>query len=618
MEYRVSVLPLGIELVTDGQSDLLTLFREAGIGLESICGGEGTCGKCRVHIIEGAASPPTVEERERISEERLARGERLSCQVRPVGDLSVYLPASSLTHDQRLQLASKLEIAELSPAICLHDLEVEVPRAPGDNASDLSRLKEALLTATPETAPTRFDLMELRELTGILRAEKGRVCALTRGDELLGVTLRRKSALGLAVDLGSTKVALFVHDLGNGRNVAGRGFLNPQISSGEDIVSRINFALQGGDNAALLAHMVVEDINRNLQDMLAGTDLSPRDIYEMVLVGNTAMHHLFLGLPVEQLGKSPYLPATDLPLEIKARDLGLELSPSAVLYLPPLIAGYVGSDHLAALAAVHLHERPGPCLLLDIGTNTEVALQADGRIRCCSCASGPAFEGGGLSQGMRAGEGAIEQVVMDPATGEPEVSVIGEVAPEGICGSGVLAALAALVEAGIADASGRLHEGNHRVVRRDGELVYYLTLPGEKNADGVAVTQTDIREIQKAKGAIRAGVDALMDEAQISPIDIREVILAGAFGSYIDPEAAVRISLLPPIPLEHINQVGNAAGAGARSILLNTSFRAEAEELRERLEYLELSTYPSLRNLFASGMFLSEEAVQNAKRRLSE
>ena len=613
MAYRIFLKPLGLELACSGEEDLLTTLQEAGIGVASICGGLGSCGKCRVHLLEGDASEPTPEE-EHLSREKLSRGMRLACQLHPRGDLSVYLPASSLTHDQRLQLACELEVRELQPAVQARELEVEVPSAPGDPGSDLLRVMDALRAEVPGTEELQVDLMGLRELSPLLRAEGGKVRALVRGKELLGIAPRQRRPLGLAVDLGSTKVALFLHDLDDGSLLASRGFLNPQVAYGEDVVTRIQHAGESEANAARLADLVASEINLNLSEMLAGSGASPGDVYEMVLVGNTAMHHLFLRLPVEQLGKSPYLPATDLPLEVKARELGLGLHPSAVVYLPPPIAGYVGSDHLAAVAAARLQERDGPCLLLDIGTNTEVALQTDGRIRCCSCASGPAFEGGGLRQGMRAGEGAIEQVTVDPETGEPELSVIGDAAPVGICGSGILGALAAMLEAGVIDASGRMQEGKPRLERRDGEFLFHLS-PPVGVGEGVAVTQNDVREIQKAKGAIRAGVDALLREAGISPLEVKEVILAGAFGTYIDPAAAAAVALLPPIPLSRIDQVGNAAGAGARSLLLSTRLRREAEDLAGRLEYLELSVYPGLNLLFAADMFLGEEAVQDAKRR---
>ena len=613
MEYRISVKPLNVEVISGGNEGLLATLHNAGIEVESVCGGMGICGKCRVRILEGKASEPTLEEEDHLTDEQLDAGLRLACQVYPESDLSIHIPDSSLTHDQRLQLDCDLEVEDLEPAVRLHDLDVEIPTLPGDPGSDLFRLEEALRASVPGAEARRFDLAGLRELPLVLREEQGKVRAVTRGDELLGTISRRRSPLGLAVDLGSTKVALFLYDLSDGILLTSHGFLNPQVPYGEDIVARIQHAVEGG--ASHLQELVVQGINDNLSGMFEENGRSRRDIFELVLVGNTAMHHLFLALPVEQLGKSPYLPATDLPLELKARDLGLEFNTAAVAYLPPPIAGYVGSDHLAAVAAARLWERPGPCLLLDIGTNTEVALQTEGRIRSCSCASGPAFEGGGLSQGMRAGEGAIEGVNINPATGKPELSVIGNTTPAGICGSGILAALAAMVETGVVDAGGRMREEGPGVERRGGELAFYLAPPGGARSDGVAVTQNDVREIQKAKGAIRSGIDALLQEAGVGYTDLEEIVLAGAFGTYIDPAAALSISLLPPVPLERVNQVGNAAGTGARSILLSTRFRTEVENLAWRIEYLELSAYPSLNLLFASNMYLSEEAIEDAKRR---
>jgi uncharacterized 2Fe-2S/4Fe-4S cluster protein (DUF4445 family) len=614
VEYTVSVKPLSLEITAGGDQDLLTCLKEAGVGIETICGGKGSCGKCRIHLLEGEASPPTQDERKHISESKLREGRRLACKVQPLSDLVIYIPASSLTHDQRLQLAAELEVTGQDPAVAAVDLEVDVPTAAGDPGSDLLRVTEALPNMD-SGKDYHADLHCLRELPPLLRREKGSIRAFIRGDEILAISSRERPALGLAVDLGSTKVALFLYDLSRGELLRSHGFLNPQISFGEDIVSRIQYAIEGEENAAHLMQLVVDNINSNLTNLFDISGYSSSDIYEMVLVGNTAMHHLFLRLPVEQLGRSPYVPATDLPLEVKGRDLGLELNPAAVAYLPPPIAGFVGSDHLAAITAVRLWERPGPCLLLDIGTNTEVALQVEGGIYCCSCASGPAFEGGCISQGMRAGEGAIEQVSINPQTGDPEVWVIGEAPPSGICGSGILGAVSAMKEAGVIDGSGRMQEGHRLVQRRNGELVFYLVAPGDGDEEGVAVTQADVREVQKANGAIRTGVDVLLREAGVGPGDVQEVIMAGAFGSYIDPASVLSIALLPPIALGRINQVGNAAGAGARGMLLSNHLRRQAVELSRRLNYVELATYPNLSRLFASNMFLSEEETQKTKQR---
>lgn len=614
MEFSVSVKPLGIEVNCGAGRDLLTCLKEAGIGIESICGGKGSCGKCRIHLLEGEATPPTLDERKHVSEGNLRKGRRLACNVQPLSDLVIYIPASSLTHDQRLQLAAELEVAGRDPAVTAIDLEVEIPSDVAEPGSDLLRVTEALHPGDSGEG-YRADLNCLRELPSLLRREKGCVRAFVREGELLAVAPAGRPALGLAVDLGSTKVALFSYDLSRGELLGSRGFLNPQISFGEDIISRIQYAMEGGKNAGRLMELVVDGINSNLSDLLEHSGHSPSYIYEMVLVGNTAMHHLFLGLPVQQLGRNPYVPATDLPLEVKARDLGLELNPAAVVYLPPPIAGFVGSDHLAAITAVRLWERPGPCLLLDIGTNTEVALQVEGRIYCCSCASGPAFEGGCISQGMRAGVGAVEQVSINPQTGIPEVQVIGDVPPSGICGSGILGGVSAMKEAGIIDAGGRMQESHPLVRHRQNELVFYLVAPGDGDGEGVAITQSDVREVQKACSAIRTGVDVLLQEAGTAPGDIRDVLLAGAFGTYIDLAGALSIALLPPIALDRIRQVGNAAGAGARGMLLSRCLRRQASDISRHLNYLELAAYPDLGRLFAANMFLEEGEIERVKNR---
>ncbi len=487
MDYGVTVQPRGSRLPCRGDEDLLSALHRAGMEVESICGGLGICGKCRVRILEGKASEPTLEEEDHLAQERLHAGLRLACQTYPLSDLTLHIPDYSLSSGQKLQLDCELEVGDFAPAVEYYDVEVEMPASPGDAGSDLHRLEEALRAAEPGLEAITADLAGLRCLPPLLREERGKVRAVMRAGELLGTITRRRSPLGVAVDLGSTKIALFLYDLADGGPLASHGFINPQVPHGEDIVTRIQYAVE--KDPSRLGALVVEGINAELTGMLEEAGRSREDIFEMVLVGNTAMHHLFLGLPVAQLGRSPYLSATDLALEVKARDLGLELNPAAVLYLPPPIAGYVGSDHLAAVAAARLWERPGPCMLLDIGTNTEVALQTDGRIRSCSCASGPAFEGGGLSQGMRAGEGAIDGVSIDPAGGLPRLSVIGDAPPRGICGSGILSLLAALAEAGVVDASGRMLEGRPGVERRGEEPVYRLAPPSEANPEGVAVTQ---------------------------------------------------------------------------------------------------------------------------------
>jgi len=610
---KLHLLPLGITVEGSGADTVLSILAREGLEVASACGGRGTCGKCIFHILEGNATPPTDAERRLLSGEELDRGIRLACQARPAGDLKIYLPATSLVRGQRLLVEGIWEAPPLEPPVKMLRVEPSTSSPKSRVRSDL-----ALLLPVAEGAgekALKADLEGLRELSASLRSGRGEVVVVLRQGELLGTARPDAGVLGAAVDLGTTKVALFVHDLATGKAVSSHGLANPQARYGEDIVTRMQCALEDRGKGKRLADLVRREIEHALSGMLSGTRYSCRDVLEVVVVGNTAMHHLFLELPVEGLARSPYLPVTHLPLEVKARDLGLSLHPAAVVYLPPPVAGYVGSDHLAALCATRLAEREGPCLLLDIGTNTEVSLQVRGRVTCCSCASGPAFEGMGLSQGMRAGEGAVESVEVG-SRGRLEVRVIGDAPPAGICGSGILSALSALLKTGALEASGRLRPEHPGVGEKDGEAAFWLVPPGEGGGDGLAITQSDVREIQKAKGAIRTGVEALLAEAGVSYSEVKEVLLAGAFGSYLDPLDALSIAMLPPFPLERIRQVGNAAGAGARSMLLCGDFRRGAEELAGSLEYLELSTYPSLARLFAASMYLTEEAVSRARARL--
>jgi uncharacterized 2Fe-2S/4Fe-4S cluster protein (DUF4445 family) len=419
------------------------------------------------------------------------------------------------------------------------------------------------------------------------------------------------------VDLGTSKIALILTDLSTGEVVVVVGLMNPQLPFGEDVISRLGYAMEGEDQARRLRDAVVEAINRELGPLCQRAGLSPRDLVEMSLVGNTAMHHLFLGLPVRQLAFSPFVPAVSSAMEVAAQDLGLGILPQASVLFPPPLAGFVGSDHLAALLASRLQRHKGVCLLADLGTNTEIALKTPDGITCCSCASGPAFEGGSLAYGMRAAEGAIEKVDID-GTGGVGFVTVGAAAPRGICGSGVLSALAEMREAGIMDDSGRILEGNAGVAQERGEPVFRIARRASRSGRTgrwISLSQRDVREVQKAKGAVRAGIEMLLDHAGLAQGDIDKVILAGAFGNYLNPADLLDIAMLPPLPVKDIVQVGNAAGVGAREMLVSLKMRREAARLAKEIDYLELATYPRTELYFASSMLLSEDAVQRYMRK---
>jgi len=344
-------------------------------------------------------------------------------------------------------------------------------------------------------------------------------------------------------------------------------------------------------------------LSEELSTVLGAT---PNDIVDAVVVGNTAMHHLLLRLPVEQLVQVPYVPAVSRALDIKARDIGLSLAQGAYLHLLPNIAGYVGADHVAMILSTELHKTEATVLALDIGTNTEMCLAHHGEMFCVSCASGPAFEGAHITHGMRAAPGAIEHLSL--MGNEIQYYTIDALPPVGLCGSGVLDTLAQLYQAGVINHTGRMTKDHPRVRTNNGQLEFVLTGGSADNVDPtITFTQRDVREIQLAKGAMRTGIQALLDANGLSDHDLDEIIIAGAFGSYIDVTSAIAIGMLPSLPLDRFRQVGNAAGAGARMALLSRAQRAEATSIARRVRYIELASVPNFRRMFAQSMYLGAQ-----------
>jgi uncharacterized 2Fe-2S/4Fe-4S cluster protein (DUF4445 family) len=396
-------------------------------------------------------------------------------------------------------------------------------------------------------------------------------------------------AFGLAVDIGTTKLAAYLVRLDTGETVAMAGAMNPQIAFGEDIISRISYAGRKPDGAKVLQQVLVETLNKLLQDLCLQAHVSPNSVLDSVLVGNTTMHHLFAGLPVEQLGHAPFAPATTLPLSIPASEVGLNLGPGAMAYLPPVIAGYVGADHIAMLIATEGWKSTHNLIALDIGTNTEISLVTRGRVTCCSCASGPAFEGAHIREGMRAAPGAIERARW--SKGKILWQTIENQPPVGICGSGILDVVAALQDGKLVKSTGVMKAGSG-----SGLVLVPAALTGLGR--DLLVTRKDIHEIQLAKSAIRVGVEILLRNAGLTYTDLDEFIVAGAFGTYLDLRSAVRTGMFPPLPLERFRQVGNAAGVGAKQMLVSVDKRREAEQIARRIDYVELTSQAAFTPLF--------------------
>ena len=594
--YEVDLQPVGRRATVTAEQTLLEAAQSAGVELVAVCGGTGTCATCRVRLASGELTPVTANEEFELGAENLKAGYRLACQARPLSDVRLDIPPESLTTPQRTQIEGREVEIDLDPMIRPIDVELPAPDL-YDLRSDVTRLQAAL------NAPAlTVEYPVLRDLSDRLRQHHWNVRVAQRGSHVIAVLPPETRLIGLAVDIGTTKLAAYLVDLEQGHTIAKLGAMNPQIAYGEDVISRVAYCNQHADGRTTLQHKLIETLNALLGEMRLEANITREQIVEAVIVGNTAMHHLLAGLPVQQLGTSPYVAAVSEALDVRASDIGLEIAPGASIYLPPNIAGFVGADHVSMLLATDIWQTDKTVVALDIGTNTEITVAHEGQLVCCSCASGPAFEGAHLGAGMRAAPGAIERVQI--TDGRLHVHTIGQQPPVGICGSGILDALAEMLKAGLLNSRGILNK-EHALVRvRDNKAEFVLS-PAMFSGHGhdVIITRSDVNEIQLAKSAIRVGIDVLLAECGVSADDIDEFIVAGAFGTYLDLDSAIRIGMFPDLPRERFQQVGNAAGTGARQMLVSAQRRRLAQDLAQRDRYIELTTYPDFTQRYVAALY---------------
>jgi len=567
-----------------------TLFaaaRRAGLRIVGACGGRGSCGSCVVRVTEGH-----VHREGESSHRKWLR----ACRLQPRSNLTVEVAPRSLAPIVRADVRTGGEAATLGGDPLVRELALHVPPATlQDLASDTDRVRRVLAGQQPALQPATIDWAAAVELPGLLRAHDWRVSArfaLQSGaPRLIGFARPDAPLLGLAVDLGTTNAAAFLIDLGEGRQgrrLASLGLENPQVAWGADLISRINHAIKEPAAAEALRQAAVNAINALAHDLTRAVGAETGDIAEVVVCGNTAMQHLLAGWPVAQLGRAPFVAAMNEPLDVPARDLGVQVARGANLHLASSVGGFVGGDHVCALLATEpLWSQPGTSLVMDIGTNTEISLVHEGRIWSASCPSGPALEGGHIGSGMRAAEGAIERVAIGPG-GQLELQVIGGGRPVGLCGSGVIDALAAFVGAGWVDTRGRIVGTGPAIGTIDG--VKAITLAEETpDIPAVRFTQHDVRAVQLAKSAIRSGVQLLAAVAGLDESCIDRIVIAGAFGAYISVESGVAIGLFPDLPRARFTQVGNAAGLGVQQMLASRERRERAARLATECRYVELS-----------------------------
>jgi uncharacterized 2Fe-2S/4Fe-4S cluster protein (DUF4445 family) len=602
-------------------STILEAARSLGVGIESLCGGEKSCGKCLIRCEPGTnpayLSPFTEEETHFISERERAEGFRLACAAEIGGDLVLYVPEESRRGAQVVRKEATDRAISLNPAVRLFPVTLCPPDL-NRPLGDYDRLVAALAERYRLPRPA-IDYPALLELPGALRRGRWSVTvALWLEKEILAVFPGEVGeAYGLAVDIGSTTVAGYLCNLRTGAIVAAESLMNPQVAYGEDVIARITYAIDHPDGLEKLRGAIIDCLNRLIGTITAAAGLAPAHILEATVVGNTAMHHIFLGIDPAPLGVSPFTPAIHRSLDIKARDLGLTTHPAANIHLLPIEAGFVGADNVGVLIAEEPYRREEMVLIIDVGTNGELIMGNRTKLLSASCATGPAFEGAHIRFGMRAAPGAIERIRIDPRTLEVSFKVIGNERwrPEvtitdakGICGSGIIDGVAELFRAGIIDQSGRfrtdLDTSRLRVQGGKPEFVIAWRDETSLNAE-ITIGQQDVRSVQLAKAALYAGAKLMMKRLGIAKLD--RVILAGAFGSYIDKTAAMRLGMFPDCDLDSIASVGNAAGDGARIALLDREKRVEAETMAGQVEYLELTIEADFQREFLAAMAIPHE-----------
>ena len=561
-EFVVTFLPSGQRIACTVGDNLLEAARRHGVRIAADCGGRGRCRSCSVRI-EGAVTEAVAAIPGGFTAEEAAAGWHRACQVRLAGPCTVHVPARTS--------ASAVSLGQ-------------------DDG--------------PALVPIQVPVLVPCERKGYW----------SRGAELVG-PVAGEDALGLAVDLGTTNIAAALVDMSSGRVVATGAIANPQSVYGADVVSRLTQAVRNPSLGREMQRAAVEAI-ANLAGRLA--DDNVQSIAEVAVVGNSVMQHLLLGFPLETLATSPYRPHTLADSNLLCSDLGFQFAPGAWLHFGPDIASFIGSDHVAALLEIMVDPPPGRWLLIDIGTNTEISLYDGVQLRSASCASGPAFEGGVLSCGIRAVPGAVTGVHIEDE--KVSLQTIDQAEPLGICGSGVISLLSELLRCGAINARGRLALAYPGVREREQHREFVLTRQStadQNPTDRIKIgalplvfTQEDVRAVQLAKAAIRTGLDLLLAETGIAEDAVDRFVIAGAFGKFLDVRAALAIGLFPPVPGSRIVQVGNAAGAGVRRILVCANARAKARALAHESHYLELATHPGFHHTFARRAGFYQEEFQ--------
>ena len=611
-EVKVTFQPSGQSVYVLPGTVLLEAAGRAGIILQTPCGGKGTCGKCKVKVMNGQR-PPSAATAQALSNEQVQQGFRLACQTHVEDHMVVEIPRESrFEATDRILTGDTGQNTSLRPVVSKLFFNIEATSSHYAD-SDVARFQGFV-----GNVEIPFHL--LQKLPGFLRAHDWHGTAVLVGNRLVGLEVGNTSdtAYGVAVDLGTTTVVATLFDLVTGEERAISSLMNPQVGFGDDVISRI---LRVRENHGMLAEMqqaALKAVNALIQELGEQAGVAARHIYEIVIAGNSTMQQMFCGLDPSALGEIPFTQVFDAPLNIPAATLGIVANPGAEMFVFPQIGGFVGGDTVAGMLAARMDKSEGASLLIDIGTNGEIVLAYDGRLLVTSTAAGPAFEGARIIQGMRATAGAIEKVVIQK---DMLFNVIGNSPPVGLCGTALIDTVAELLRHGIIDETGRILPEDEiprdmsaplraRLISTNGETRFLLVdAKDSASNEPIYLWQKDVRELQLANGAIRAGINILLRRAGLATDDLRQVLLAGAFGNFIRRNNARRIGLLPQIPCDRIRFIGNAASLGAKLALLSAHEREYTRQLREKAEHVDLSLDTEFQTEFGTAMMFPSQDV---------
>ncbi len=600
-KYRVVFAPSQKEIIIEENRTLLDAAREAGVYVDSQCNGKGKCGKCRIRVVEGQTTPLTPQEAEFIGHSDRELGYRLACMARITGDVTLLVSGENILTPAAAKKVFSKRSTILNPAVKSYVTGITKKTDSGKIVR--KDITEPLFEQHGVGDLTISDEC-LKEIENNIKGEKTITVFVWMDREIIAVRPGKdETALGLAIDIGTTTIALYICDLRTGDVVISGSITNPQVLFGTDIMSRIAYSV---DNPVVgvkrMREELIHSINTVISRMTASKGLSLHQIMDATVVGNTVMHHIFLGFAPDQLGLYPFKPSVTGSVNVKARDTGLSMNPFSYVHVLPVEAGFVGADNVGVLLSEQPYKKNEISLVIDLGTNGELVLGNNERIMSCSCATGPAFEGAQISSGMRATVGAIERIRINPVTYEVDYAVIGrkgwasqyapgKLKPIGICGSAILDAVASLFKAGIIEKNGAFTKNPNIPGLRRGEtgIKEFLFVPSSETGIGrdIVLTQKDIRQIQLAKAAVQGGCRVMMRHFNLNSIN--RIIIAGAFGLHIDKENALTIGLFPPCPPENVLVVGNAAGHGAYLALVDKDKREEADRVARMVEHIELA-----------------------------